>query len=169
MGVEEAGMDLALRKGRMREQTIEKCRIGRAAEQYEVLKREACTRDRFAAAGAVRNELREHRVERRGHLLSFAHAAVDPDARTLRQTEPQDAAGGRREITRRLLGVDAGFDCVSALADVILAKSQPLTHRHPKLRCDEIDTGYRLGHRMLDLEARVHFQKIEGAVLAVDE
>jgi hypothetical protein len=58
---------------------------------------------------------------------------------------------------------------MAALADVILAKPQPLAHRDPKLLSNEIDTGYRLGHRMLDLEARVHLQEIESAVVAVDE
>ena len=106
----------------MRQHAIEECRIGRAAEQHKVLEREACTRDRFVAAVAMRDELREHRVKRRSHLLSFAHAGVDPDARTLRQTEPQDAAGGRREIACRFLSVDTEFDCMAALAHVILAK-----------------------------------------------
>ena len=34
---------------------------------------------------------------------------------------------------------------------------------------DEVDAGDHLGHRMLDLQARVHFEKIEALVLARDE
>ena len=58
---------------------------------------------------------------------------------------------------------------MALLADVVLANPQPLTHRHPDLFRHEIDTGYCLGHRMLDLEARIHLQEIESAVLAIDE
>ena len=34
---------------------------------------------------------------------------------------------------------------------------------------DEIDAGHQLGHRMLDLQPRVHLQEIEAAVLPGDE
>ena len=34
---------------------------------------------------------------------------------------------------------------------------------------DQIDAGDQLGHRMLDLQPRVHLQEIEALVLAGDE
>ena len=44
-----------------------------------------------------------------------------------------------------------------------------LAGRHPDHLLDEIDAGHQLGHRMLDLEPRVHLEEIEAAILPGDE
>ena len=52
---------------------------------------------------------------------------------------------------------------------VALAHSEASTHRDPNLLDDQIDAGDHLGDRVLDLQARVHFQEIELLVFVHDE
>ena len=50
-------------------------------------------------------------------------------------------------------------------ADPILPGRQLLAERDPDLPLDQIEAGHHLGHGVLDLQARVHLQKIEVAIL----
>ncbi len=49
--------------------------------------------------------------------------------------------------------------------DVFLAQREFLAGRDQQLLAHEIDAGDQLGHRMLDLDARVHLDEVEAAVL----
>ena len=64
-----------------------------------------------------------------------------------------------------ILGVDAALDRVAGELDVFLAQRKLLAGRDQELLAHEIDAGDQLGHRMLDLDARVHLDEIEAAVL----
>ncbi len=50
-------------------------------------------------------------------------------------------------------------------ADVVLTETEWLAGRHPELPLDEVETGHQLGHRVLHLQARVHLEEVELAVL----
>ena len=52
---------------------------------------------------------------------------------------------------------------------LLLRERQALAARHAELPFDEVEAGDRLGHRMLDLQARVHLEEVEGAVGAEQE
>ena len=90
--------------------------------------------------------------------------AVDPDARAARHLPARDAAGRGREGLR-VLGVDPAFEGVPAAGDVGLRERQRLALRDPDAFGDDVDPGRHLGHRMLDLDARVHLDEEERAVL----
>ena len=49
--------------------------------------------------------------------------------------------------------------------DVVLRPRQPLAGGDAQLRLDEVDAGDQLGHRVLDLDARVHLDEVELVVL----
>ena len=51
--------------------------------------------------------------------------------------------------------------------DVRLREGQRLAGRDEQLRAHEVESGDGFRDRMLDLQARVHFQKIEPRVVAV--
>ena len=53
--------------------------------------------------------------------------------------------------------------------DILLSERERLAGRHPYHQLDEIEPGHQLGYRVLDLEPRVHFEKIEIALLVDDE
>jgi hypothetical protein len=66
----------------------------------------------------------------------------------------------------------AGPPCVTngrSNPDPRLVEPQPLTRRDPQLCVHEIDPRHPLGDRMLDLEARVHLQEVEAAVVGDEE
>src|SRR5262249_41164506 len=59
------------------------------------------------------------------------------------------------------LDVHAAFDRVAGRFQRRLREGDPLTRRDPDLFRNEIDSRDLLGHRMLDLDARVHLEKVE--------
>ena len=82
-----------------------------------------------------------------------------------------DLAGRRQELAAGgVLGVDADLDAVAALQrpHLVLRQRQRLAGRHADLPLDEVDAGDHLGDRVLDLQAGVHLEEEEVAVL-VDE
>ncbi len=79
------------------------------------------------------------------------------------------AADGRQEVAERILGIDAAFDGPAVDLHVRLLERQLLAGRGADHQLDEIDAGDQLGDRMLDLQAGVHLQEEEAAVLAGDE
>ena len=78
-------------------------------------------------------------------------------------------ADRRREIAVRILGIDAAFHRPAGELDVALLERERLAGGDADHLLDQIDAGDELGHRMLDLKPRIHFQKIEARVLAGDE
>ena len=63
----------------------------------------------------------------------------------------------------RILGIDARFDRRAGAGDLALLERQRLPGGHPELPFDQVEAGHRFGHRMLDLEPRVHLEEIEVA------
>ena len=66
----------------------------------------------------------------------------------------------------RILGIDPRFDRRAGAGDLALLKRQRLPGSHPELPFDKVEAGHRFGHRMLDLEPRVHLEKVEVAGLS---
>ena len=65
----------------------------------------------------------------------------------------------------RILGIDARFDRRAGAADLALLERQRLSGGDPELPFDQVEAGHRFGHRMLDLEPRVHLEEVEVAGL----
>jgi hypothetical protein len=57
-----------------------------------------------------------------------------------------------QEVVGRVLGVDAAFDGVAALAEIRLGEGQRLPRGDPDLQLDQIDAGHQLGDGVLHLE-----------------
>ena len=66
----------------------------------------------------------------------------------------------------RILGIDARFDRRAGAGDLALLERQRLPGGDPKLPFDEVEAGHRFGHRMLDLEPRVHLEEVKVAGLS---
>src|SRR5262249_49612641 len=58
------------------------------------------------------------------------------------------------------------LDGVATLCEVFLAPGQSAVGGDDQLRPYEVDARDRLGHGMLDLEARIHLEKVEARVVA---
>ena len=93
------------------------------------------------------------------------------------QTEPvgsdqlgQRAGRGQELAAGRVLGVDAHLDPVAAPASryLVLRHRESFAAGDSDLPFDEVDAGDHLGDRVLDLQAGVHLEEEELAVL-IDE
>ena len=89
-------------------------------------------------------------------------AAVEADAGAARRAVGRDLAGVGSEAGRRVLRRDAALQGGAAQADLLLVQAElgeglPGCDAH--LRLHEVDVGDLLGHRVLDLDARVHLDE----------
>ncbi len=80
-----------------------------------------------------------------------------------------EAADRGQEIAVGILGVDARFDCPAGKLHVRLLERELLASGDADHLLDQVDAGDQLRHGMLDLQARVHLQEEERAVLAGNE
>ena len=71
------------------------------------------------------------------------------------------------EARRGILGIDATLDRKAAEAEIALRKAERFAGRHANLFAHEIEPGDHLADRVLDLNARVHLEKVK--LVAGDE
>ena len=74
-------------------------------------------------------------------------------------------AARRRRKGLRILGIDAALDRVPAQFHLVLAIAERGAGGDADLLADYINSTYHFGDRMLDLQACVHLDKKEFAVL----
>src|SRR5436190_3323133 len=115
------------------------------------------------------DEFCEHGIEAESDLAAAGDAGVDAHAGAGRLAVVREGAALREEAIVGVFGVDAHLDRVSALLQVALLPRQRLAGCDCKLRAHEIDVGDELRDRMLDLQARVHFEEVEVVVRRDDE
>src|SRR5690242_10791022 len=72
---------------------------------------------------------------------------------------------GRRPERNRVFGVDAALDGVAAKLNIALLEREVGPCGDADLLKDQVNIGDRFGHRMLDLNPRVHLDEIEFAAL----
>ncbi len=120
---------------------------------------------RRLAVGPPDDELADEVVVVLGDGVALRVAAVPPDAGTAGQPQVGDRAGGGEEALGGVLGVDAALDRVAAVLDVGGGERQRLTRCHAQLLGDEVERRDLLGDAVLDLQARVHLEEPELAVL----
>ena len=67
--------------------------------------------------------------------------------------------GRGQEPLADVLGVDPALDRVAAQDDVLLADGERLAGGDEHLLADQVEPGHELGHRVLDLDPRVHLHE----------
>ena len=95
-----------------------------------------------------------------------ADARVDAHARPRRLAVDAHGAGRRQEAGRGILGVQPRLDRMAARHELLLSQRQRLAGGDAQLLLDEVDAVDQLGHRMLDLQPRVHLEEEELAGVA---
>ena len=98
-----------------------------------------------------------------GHHASRNDPRVAADSRTGGGTKLPDATGGRHETLERVLRRDPELDRRSAKRDLRLRETERLAGGHPQLEHDQVQPRHQFGYGMLNLEPRVHFQKVEAS------
>src|SRR6185437_17160071 len=118
--------------------------------------------------GASDDELAKQRVPGRTDHRAGLHARVEADAWPGGRLPGGDGAGRGQEAAAGVLGVDPELDRVAARGRVtggtVWPGAEVLAVGDAEHLADQVDTRDLLGHRVLDLEARVDFQEGDGAV-----
>src|SRR5512143_1808606 len=119
--------------------------------------------DGLVAAVAVGDQLADHRVVVRRHVIAVIHVRVDTDAGAAGSVVVGELARAGDE-GRRVLGVDPALDGMAPEGDVLLLPRQLFAGGDADLRLNDVDAGDELGHRVLDLHPGVHLDEVELAV-----
>ena len=173
--VDEAGLDVAGDEGLAAAQALEELDVGAEAGDLVLAQGEVELADGRLAVAAADDELGDHAVVGLRDGVALDEAGVDAHVGVgRRRGEVHQPARVREEAAVRVLGVDAGLDGGAALADarldLVLRQRQPLAGRDPELPLDQVGARHHLADGVLDLQARVHLHKVEGArVLVQDE
>ena len=171
---DECGADIAGLPARVVHHCLKEWDIVADALDLEAIKSVLHLVDRGGTIRPGGAELGDHRIVEHRDLAALFHACVIPDGTAIgvdafgRRAIAREPADRRKEIAVGVLGVDAALDRPALDFDVVLAEGERLAGRNFDHFLDEIDRGDHLGHGMLDLQARVHFEKVEIA-LAVDD
>src|SRR5439155_1704041 len=122
--------------------------------------RDAHAADGLVAVGAVGDHLADHRVVVGRHAVALVDVRVDADSRTAGRVIRTNFPGRGSEAVR-ILGVDAALDGMAAQMYVLLPEAQFLARGNVDLLLHQVDAGDHFGHRVLDLDARVHLDEIK--------
>ena len=164
--IDQFGRHVASREGVRVEKVDEKAAIGRRSEQRVGNERIFQLGDRLVPACAMRDELGNHRIVERRHRTAFGNPVVDPRTRTrvVAGSPMLDRTGLRQEAAIGVFGIKPCLDRMTVDTHLVLRKRQPFARRHAQLPFDQVDPGHHLGHRMLDLQPRIHLEEIVIAV-----
>ena len=146
--------------------------IGRYPDDFELAERRAHARQGDLARVAPDNQLGDHRIVVGADRVALAHPGIDAHRRRARshfefdgarRAQVPERARGGQEILRRVFGVDTRFDRMAVDLQLRLRERQRLARRDPQLPFHQIEAGDHLGHRVLDLQPRVHLHEVEAA------
>ena len=93
----------------------------------------------------------------RGDHIALVDAGFD--AADIAEVEMVQWSGRRQEAAGRIFRIKPRFDGVAVDEQLFLLQRDRLAARHAQLPFDQVDPGDLLGHRMLDLQPRVHFHE----------
>jgi hypothetical protein len=113
---------------------------------------------------SVHDQLADQAVVVGRNLVALIDPGIDPHAEPAGRVVMADRAGRGHEGVR-VFGIDAAFDGVALETISFWRTERPAPEATRELLVDQIDAGDRLGDRMLDLQAGVHLDEVELAVL----
>ena len=172
-GVDERRGGLAAAELRVQDDVLEEGDVGLDPADPELRQRpvHAVHGDLVGLPGG--DDLHEHRVvEGRDDRARVAHAAVEADAEAAGRAVGEDLAVVGGELVLRVLGGDAALDGVAVAGHLVLHRHadllgvQRVALGDEDLRPHEVEARDDLGHRVLDLDARVHLD--EEPLMAVE-
>ena len=159
--IDETGTEVPGHETRVPQDPLVKGDIGLYAPHLIFAQRPPHPQDRFHTILTPYDQLCDHRIIVNRHLGSLIDAAIVSHAEPFRQSEPFDFAWIGHEIMLGILGINPAFDGMTGLRDVTLSPRQIATCRHFDLGFHQVDSNHPFRDRVLDLESRIHFEKIE--------
>ncbi|MOA11190.1 hypothetical protein D3C78_1311200 [compost metagenome] len=107
----------------------------------------------------MNDQLGDHRVIKGRHFAAGGHPTVD--AHVVRKVHLSQHAGAGLEMLQRIFGINAHFNRCPLRRSLQRRPVQRIARRHLQHAFDQIQPGDTFSHRMLHLQASIHFQKIK--------
>ena len=174
--VHEAGGVDAGPEARVRDQRLQERQVGLDAPDPELAKRAVHPADCLVVRRRPCGHLLEQRVVERGDdRRGVGRAAVQADAEAGRLAVGADTSVVGDEVVFGVLGGDPALHRRAVEPHTLLDGDTTFgapdlgALRQPNLCLDDVDPGHDLGHRVLDLDARVDLDKEELAAVGVEQ
>jgi hypothetical protein len=173
--VDELGGVAEVEELRVLQQVLDEGDVGRDAADAELAQRPVDAGDRHLGRRRPGGDLFEQAVVVAGdHRAGIGGAAVEPDAEAGGAAIGGDAAVVGDEVVLGILGGDAALDGVAVQHDVGLpghagGLGDGRALGDQDLGAHDVDAGDLLGHGVLDLDAGIDLDEVEGAGVAVHQ
>ena len=158
----------------MVDQLFQERQVGRHAADTELTQRPIHAPCRFVGGGSPGGDLDQQGVVIAGDEgAGVGGAAVEPDAEAVGGVVGQDAAIVGNEVGFRVLGGDAALKGEAVEGDVLLSRhsgaADAMALGDANLSLDQIHARHFLGDGVLDLDARIDLDEIEGAAVGIEQ
>ena len=118
----------------------------------------------FGARLSMHDQLADEQIVVGRNRVALIDRGIDANTEASRRVVVQDFPGRRTE-SDRIFCIDAAFDGVAVKFHVALLDGEVGSSGNADLLENQVNVGDHLGHRMLDLNACVHLNEVEFAVL----
>ena len=168
--VDEARGVVAADEARVRDHLVEEAQVGHHAADAELPQRAMHARDRLGRRRRPGRDLHQQRIVGAGDdCAGVGGARVEPHAEAGGAPVGGEPAVVGHEAVFRILGGHAALQRVGVKPDVLLRRHAAVAAADARaggnadLRLDQVDAGYHLGHRVLDLDARIDLDEVKAA------
>ena len=169
VALQEPGVGAAVEELGMAQHPHEQVAVGGDAVHLRGRERFRQPPRRVGARGPPRDDLGEHRVVERADDRAVLEAGVDAHAVGERDAQPVDRTARGQEARGDVLCVQPRFDRVAVDGGDDRVVGERLTLRDEQLHAHEVEAGDHLGDGVLHLQARVHLEEEELALLVHHE
>ena len=162
VALDEAGVELAGGERATRRDALEELDVGGRPGDFDLRKGVTQACQRLAAILAVHDQLGDHRVVPRRDFCSGLDAGIHAHYRSFgRKGKMNQFAGGGQEVALGVFGIEARFDGMAGNGQLFLFQWYFLSKGNSQLPFHQVEPGDHLRHRVLHLQARVHFHEVE--------
>ena len=131
------------------------------AFDHVIAQRSLHSPQRFVASRAPGDEFRQHRIVIWWDDRAEFHAAIHAHTVATWLAVGRDRAKRGAKSGARIFGVNPAFNRMPTQYHIILGKPEFFALGHPQLRLHQIHARDHFGDGVFDLNARIHFQKVE--------
>ena len=156
---DQPGIHIPCGEPRMPRQAPQKGKIRHRPRHLGPRKRLFQLPQRHIPRRPVDDDLGNHRIVPGRDLVPRPDTGIGP--RPVRKAQMRQAPRRGQKPLGHILGVKPRLESMARDRQFLLRARQPLARRHAQLPFDQIDPGDRFGHRMLDLQPRVHLHEPE--------
>ena len=182
---DKAGVELSTRKVGVTNQCGLKRDVAADAPNHKPIERLSHLLDCIGAIAAMHDQLGDHRVVKHRDFAALVDAGIDAHTtktiiavgRTLQREHPlletlnwgliaHQSPCRRQEIPQGILRIDPALNRPPVAANILLRERELFASSDPNHLLDQIQSSDAFRHRMFNLQAGIHFQKVEVLVLA---